>query len=214
MKDPFEAYVDGKKIEKWFVHTDGNNLVARVLPKNEWPDELTKLKSVLEEPIYLHLFSTPISEYNSEQLKVPLIRNKKVNMGYFPTLIQYGQSEVKQELKKGFLYDLLLIGTYNGNRGIFTSGRLSTEKGKVPMLATLEELKLLAIEYLEMTPTQAQNIKARIESTIWTLNNGMKVNNAVFNFGKGNWVLVDYNGDVSHLFKTKKQIKEYIGTKH
>ncbi len=249
MKFPFEAYINGKKVKEWFVYTDGESLVARVLPKVRWPRELKKeITEVphpdsydshgpdmdltikldkpiipLEEPIHLHLFATPVSEYKDLEKQIHEMKNKSVNMGDLPTLRRYRQSEIREKLEKDFFYDLLAVGTYMEYRVVKGYGRLSTtQESKVPFRMTLDELKLLAIEDLELTREQAQKIKAKItpmaDFGITSSGGGIRSIVAGFTFGKTedgryNYGVMGYdNGQVSHYHgDSKEELRKALG---
>ncbi len=177
MNFPFEAYVDKKKVEKLHVYTEGKSLIARVLPKRKWYKDF-------EEPVHISLFKTPASQYKDLEKQIEDMQYKETIMGEIPTLIRYKQSEISTDLQPGFLYDLLATGQKNGNRVFAGIGRLSTQEGKVPYNMTLDELKLLALDHLDLSPKEAQNIIAKIIPMYSRDKKGKPVIIAGFDFNK------------------------------
>lgn len=235
MNNPFEAHIDGKPIEKWHTYTDGKILVARVLPKNQWPYELRKELTeivhqdgpmsyverfdkpvpVLEEPIHLHLFVTPAADYRDLESHIDSMKDLKVKMGGIPTLRVYNQPEITAQLEHGFFYDLISTGIYRGGRILIGGGRLSTEKGEIPFDMTLDELKLLALEDLGLSPEQAQNIEAQIAPmTAWNRHGRLIIAGFGFGESKPGWnygLMANHLGGVDHYHGySTEQIREYL----
>jgi len=212
MDFPFEVYVDKKKVEKLHVYTDGKSLIARVLPKVKWAEPI---KKHIEEPVHLYLFTTPVSKYRDLEKHIENMQYKETIMGEMPTLKVYKQSEISTDLQPGFLYDLFAIGQREGNRVIAGGGRLSTQEGKVPYHMTLDELKLFAIEDLDLSPEEAQNIRAKIAPmTAWGEHGRFII--AGFDFEQkepgGNYgTMVQHNGVVSHYHGySKKELRKAL----
>ena len=206
MNFPFEAYVDKKNVEKWHVYTDGKSLIARVLPNVKWTKPI---KKHFEEPVHLYLFATPLSQYKDLEKHIDDMEDKETVMGEMPTLKEYKQSKISTDLQPGFLYDLFATGQINGNRVFVGGGRLSTQEGKVPYNMTLDELKLFAIEDLDLSPKEAQNIRAKITPmTAWNGKGRLII--AGFEFGQkeSEWnygTMVQHNGIVSHYHNDSKE---------
>jgi hypothetical protein len=210
----FEAKIDDQEIEKWHVQTEGKNLVARVLPRDKWPESFEKF----DESADLYLFAIPTDQYIDLEEQIQSMKDKEVVMGEIPTLIEYKKPEIITELKPDHLYDLFSMGQVNGDRKLAGGGRLQTQEGEVPYDMTFDELKFLAIDSLGLSQEDAQNVRAKIEPmTAWG-NRGRFII-AGFNFGekkpKINYgLMVNHMGQVSCYHGIPKQeIREHLGFK-
>ncbi len=177
--NPFEIYVDNKKIEENYVHTNGGILTAKVSQKHKW----TKIfNEKFEGKINLFLFETNVFQYKNleklirepelnfvnfqnETLKKQIVEEeyRVTNMGKLSTLKEYDSKEISTNLKPGFLYDLIATKQPKGGDSVFAGiKRLSTQEGEIPKDMTLHELKLLALQYLDLSPEETQGLKAKI----------------------------------------------------
>lgn len=158
---PFEAYVDGESIEEFFVYTEAETLSARALSDEKWSGGL----SGETDSIYLNLFRTPISEYKCIGKKLDRMNGREVTMGEIETLEEYEEEEISADLEDRCFYSLIATGKSKERRKIIGGGRLSTEKvNEVPHSLTLDELKFVAIEDLDLSLDEAKDVKAQIES--------------------------------------------------
>ena len=180
MVNSFEVYVDEKKVEE-DVYIEGKSFVAKVLPKRKWSKVF---KGSFEGPINIFLFKTPISQYKGLEQQILDMEYKVTIMEELQTLIEYNQSKISTNLQPGFLYDLLATGQKDGNRVFAGIRRLSTQEGEIPKDMTLHELKLLALEYLDLSPKEAQNISAKIIPMYSWDKNGKPIIIAGFDFNK------------------------------
>jgi hypothetical protein len=182
--NPFEIYVDNKRIEENYVHTKGGVLVAKVSPKHKWNKIFNEQ---FEGKVNLFLFETDKFQYKNleKMIREPILifedlegqtlvkqilgkqivkeKYQVTKMGKIPTLKGYDTKEISTNLKPGFLYDLIAIKQPIGGDRVFAGmRRLSTQEGEVPKDMTLHELKLLACEYLDLSPEETQGLKAKI----------------------------------------------------
>ena len=172
---------------------------------------------VVGEPVHLYILATPIQTYKDLETEIQELKGKSIILGNIPTLLEQRTSPIQTELKRGFFYDILGIGSLgilNGERGIVNGGRISTEKIDIPRMLTLDELKIVAIEYLELSMEEAKKVSATIEPmTAWS-NDGRFII-AGLNFGQKDeqtyGLMVNHASGVdTYNGRSKQKIREFL----
>lgn len=220
---PFEAYIDNKIIEKWHQYVEGKNLSAQVLSKNKLSEDFQK-----HENIEISLFEVPYSsdlDFDGlEKKQIDGMRGKEVDMADFPSMKVYRKPKFSVELKKDSVYDIISTGknVEDGRRVIVGGGRLLTKKvDSVPYPITLEEMKFLALEDLDLSRESVKGIKATIEPmTAWGMSGRFII--AGFEFekddksGNDKGIMVQHNGLVTHYhgYDTETIIKAMKNRKY
>jgi hypothetical protein len=209
MNIPFRAYIDEQELERLHLYTDGRVLTAEVTPRSEWTEAV---RGGIVEPVHLYLFRTPASNYIALEQEIRAMTDQETAMGDIPTLEEYKKDRISTDLQRESLYDIFSVGQGPlENRFITGGGRISTQEDLVPPNLTLDELKLLALEDLNLTPDDAKNAIARIiPLTAWGDRGRLII--AGFNFRDDYGVMVDHHGGVSHYHnRSKEETREALG---
>ena len=106
------------------------------------------MRENLHEPIRLYLFEIPTVEHKSLDEQLTELRGRETFLGHIPTLRAHGQETPTLSLKPCQFYDVLSTAQYGCQRMMSGAGRFSTQQGKMSDDLTLDELKLVVIEYL------------------------------------------------------------------
>lgn len=236
---PFVVYIDGKEQKQFFCEVQGEKLILRITPRQEWPpklqeilteirhsdgqaswtEKLPKPTPALREPISLWAFEVPTSEYKELEQHIQELRDKSTVLGDFRTLVLGDEKDTATiTLKPDHYYDFFAFATsYQGNRIMCGGGRLSTVPGEVPKMMTFEELKAFTIEDLDLSLEQAGVIKATVTPmTAWGNGPGRYIV-AGFDFGGPSdtqhyGVMVNHMGGVEHYHGyTTKEIRSFLG---
>lgn len=191
MDVPFETRVNDTVIFNFMQHIAGSELTARVLPREQWPESLQQIQThmqvgdvdsdfgvttkldnpipLLEEPITLFALVTPAAQYKDLEAYTHELEGEVVNMGDIPTLRAFGDTEIKFALQDGMYYDLLSRGFYRGEKIFAGGGRLSTAKGDVPCNMTFDGMRMLVLDELGISPSEATGLRAKITPmTAWS----------------------------------------------
>lgn len=217
-KLPFETYIDGQALGDYnttpcLLNTPPGKLTAKILPKSERDPE-----EYLEEPFYLHLSETPISDYRDLEQHIDEMDGKEIPFSEFSRLTEYGKQEISAELKSGFFYDLFAFGQQNGKGIVVGNRRLWVQDGDIPYDLTLDSMRLIALESLGLTPKETKGLSAKITPMMsWGERNGRtgRMFWAGFYFGKDDEecnvdVSVNDLGEVSHHPYSAEEVVKYL----
>jgi len=202
---PFEASIDGQIFDRWETYALGQKLEVRILPRNEWPDVL---RQGLSDPIHIHLFETSANRYKPLSEELEQMTGNNVMLGDIPTLRAHKHERYALDLKPGNFYDVLSIASCDGDIVLAAAGGFSTQQVQTPELLTLDQLKLVAIEYLGLTMEQARAIKATIGRAKCS-NGSCDTEAALFHFG--DYGVVINGGEIlMPIGGLTKDIRQYL----
>lgn len=119
-------------------------------------------------PFSAHLFETPLADYRPAEREVPTYMERfdfHMDMGEFPHLRGHAQPRLRVDMSPGNIYDVLAVGRGVEDQVFAVAVRVVAAEEPRPFYATgltLEELKLLALDYLDLRPEQARGTKVRV----------------------------------------------------